>query len=188
MKFTRAKTFPGGVLGEHSNLINAIEKSLEAIAAGHGINFIHSNNSITITTYKGSGVGGGSGPHAFKIYAAIDADTKLFSGQVLGGTAQTLGGTPKVYIDTPFTNLNENTYVWLRYRNVDSNYVEIGEWDDDIHFGSLADMAAFTAPQDLIYEIGFISESYSRNVRQDHKGNIVMPAISNVVDVQTELP
>ena len=41
---------------------------------------------------------------------------------------------------------------------------------------------------DLVFEIGRISKKYYRNVRQDHKGNIVMPAISNVVDIQTQLP
>jgi hypothetical protein len=49
-------------------------------------------------------------------------------------------------------------------------------------------MADYTAPHDLVFEIGRISKRYYRNVRQDHKGNIVMPAISNVVDIQTQLP
>jgi hypothetical protein len=49
-------------------------------------------------------------------------------------------------------------------------------------------MADYTAPHDLVFEIGRISKEYSGNVRQGHKGNIVMPAISNVVDIQTQLP
>jgi hypothetical protein len=49
-------------------------------------------------------------------------------------------------------------------------------------------MLAYDAPEYLLFEIACVSEDYSRNVRQGHEGNIVMPAIANVVDVQTQLP
>lgn len=135
-------------------------------------------------------MGGGSREedYSFKITATKDDATGLFDVNVLGGTAQTLGGAVHVFDDAEFANASEGDHVWLVYHNVDQNFVEIGTWEPSIQIGTKADMLAFIAPQELVFEIGKISSDYSRGVRQDHKGNVVMPAISNIVDIQTKLP
>ena len=129
----------------------------------------------------------GEGDYAFKITAVMDQN-KTFTVKVLGGTAQTLGGTPYIYDDEELVNVEEGWHIYVVYENLDSSYTEYGEWSPGIKASSAADMANYTAPHDLVFEIGRISKEYIGNVRQDHKGNIVMPAISNVVDIQTQLP
>jgi len=134
------------------------------------------------------GEGGGS-DYAFKITAVMDQN-KTFTVKVLGGTAQTLGGTPYIYDDEELVNVKEGWHIYVVYENLEPSpsYTEYGEWRPGIKASSAADMANYTAPHDLVFEIGRISKEYIGNVRQDHKGNIVMPAISNVVDIQTQLP
>ena len=135
------------------------------------------------------------GDYAFKITAVENLDGNgdpydppQFTVNVLGGSAQTLGGTPYIYDDEELVNVEEGWHIYVVYENLDSSYTEYGEWSPGIKASSAADMANYTAPHDLVFEIGRISKEYIGNVRQDHKGNIVMPAISNVVDIQTQLP
>lgn len=131
---------------------------------------------------------GGDGDFAFKITAVYDDVSELFVVNVLGGAAQTLGGEPHLYEDVEISGVNDGSYICLVYQNVDSNYVEVGEWDVDIHAWSGTDIATHVPPKELVFVIGRVSSKYSKNVRQDHKGAVIMPAISNVVDVQTQLP
>jgi hypothetical protein len=136
----------------------------------------------------GGGDGGGSTEdYAFKVTAVMNQN-KTFTVNVLGGTAQTLGGTPYIYDDEELVNVEEGWHIYVVYKNLDPSYTEHGEWMQGIKASSAAVMANYTAPHDLVFEIGRISKEYIGNVRQDHKGNIVMPAISNVVDIQTQLP
>lgn len=137
------------------------------------------------------------GDYAFKITAveALDVngdpyDPPKFTVKVLGGTAQTLGGTPHFYEDVEIPDAEDGDYIFLRYQNVDdSNWTEIGTWDSDVHHGTAAYIEnTGGAPFDLIFVIGRVGSDYAGFVRQDHKGGIVMPAISNVVDIQTQLP
>lgn len=134
-------------------------------------------------------VRGGGGDYAFKVTAVMDQN-KTFTVKVLGGTAQTLGGTPYIYDDEELVNVEEGWHIYVVYENLEpsQSYTEYGEWRPGIKASSAADMADYTAPHDLVFEIARISKEYNGNVRQDHKGNIVMPAISNVVDIQTKLP
>lgn len=129
------------------------------------------------------------GDYAFKVTAVINQN-KTFTVNVLGGTAQTLGGTPYIYDDEELGNVEEGWHIYVVYENLEPypSYTEYGEWMPGIKASSAAVMAIYTAPHDLVFEIGRISKEYIGNVRQDHKGNIVMPAISNVVDIQTKLP
>lgn len=146
----------------------------------------------------GNGVGGGTeGDYAFKITATENMDENgdpydppKFTVNVLGGTAQTLGGTPYVYDDEELSDVEEGWHIYVVYENLEPapSFTEYGEWRPGIKASSETDMADYMAPHDLVFEIGRISKKYYRNVRQDHKGNIVMPAISNVVDIQTQLP
>ena len=147
----------------------------------------------------GNGVGGGGteGDYAFKLSATENMDENgdpydppKFTVNVLGGTAQTLGGTPYVYDDEELSDVEEGWHIYVVYENLEPapSFTEYGEWRPGIKASSAADMADYTAPHDLVFEIGRISKKYSGNVRQGHKGNIVMPAISNVVDIQTQLP
>lgn len=148
--------------------------------------------------YWGPGDGGDSeGDYAFKITATEELDGNgdpydppKFTVNVLGGTAQTLGGTPYIYYDKKLVNVKEGWHIYVVYQNLESSssYTEYGEWRPGIKASSAADMLNYTAPHDLVFEIGRISKEYIGNVRQGHKGNIVMPAISNVVDIQTQLP
>ena len=144
----------------------------------------------------GNSVGGG-GDYAFKLSATENMDGNgdpydppRFTVNVLGGTAQTLGGTPYVYDDEELSDVEEGWHIYVVYENLEPapSFTEYGEWRPGIKASSETDMADYTAPHDLVFEIGRISKEYYRNVRQDHKGNIVMPAISNVVDIQTQLP
>ena len=137
------------------------------------------------------------GDYAFKITATEELDGNgdpydppKFTVNVLGGTAQTLGGTPYVYDDEELSDVEEGWHIYVVYENLEPapSFTEYGEWRPGIKASSETDMAVYTAPHDLVFEIGRISKEYYRNVRQDHKGNIVMPAISNVVDIQTQLP
>jgi hypothetical protein len=186
MKFKRVRKFTGGVLGEMSEATNAVQKSLEKIRAVSPIRFIHENNSIAISARSGE-KGGSTEDYAFKVTAVMNQN-KTFTVNVLGGTAQTLGGTPYIYDDEELVNVEEGWHIYVVYKNLDPSYTEHGEWMQGIKASSAADMANYTAPHDLVFEIGRISKEYIGNVRQDHKGNIVMPAISNVVDIQTQLP
>jgi hypothetical protein len=143
----------------------------------------------------GNGVGGTEGDYAFKLSATENMDENgdpydppRFTVNVLGGTAQTLGGTPYVYGDEELSNVEEGWHIYVVYENLAPSFTEYGEWRPGIKASSETDMADYTAPHDLVFEIGRISKKYSGNVRQGHKGNIVMPAISNVVDIQTQLP
>ena len=148
--------------------------------------------------YWGPGDGGDSeGDYAFKLSATENMDGNgdpydppQFTVNVLGGTAQTLGGTPYVYDDEELSNVEEGWHIYVVYENLEPapSFTEYGEWRPGIKASSKTDMADYTAPRDLVFEIGRISKEYSGNVRQGHKGNIVMPAISNVVDIQTQLP
>ncbi len=140
---------------------------------------------------------GGEGDYAFKITATENMDENgdpydppRFTVNVLGGTAQTLGGTPYVYDDEELSDVEEGWHIYVVYENLEPapSFTEYGEWRPGIKASSETDMADYTAPHDLVFEIGRISKEYSGNVRQGHKGNIVMPAISNVVDIQTQLP
>lgn len=139
--------------------------------------------------YWGEGGNITEGDYAFKVTAVMDQN-KTFTVNVLGGTAQTLGGTPYIYDDEELGNVEEGWHIYVVYENLEPSpsYTEYGEWRPGIKASSAADMADYTAPRDLVFEIGRISKEYIGNVRQDHKGNIVMPAISNVVDIQTKLP
>lgn len=137
------------------------------------------------------------GDYAFKITATEELDGNgdpydppKFTVNVLGGTAQTLGGTPYVYDDEELSDVEEGWHIYVVYENLEPSpsFTEYGEWRPGIKASSETDMADYTAPHDLVFEIGRISKEYSGNVRQGHKGNIVMPAISNVVDIQTQLP
>jgi len=137
------------------------------------------------------------GDYAFKITATEELDGNgdpydppKFTVKVLGGTAQTLGGTPYVYDDEELSDVEEGWHIYVVYENLEPapSFTEYGEWRPGIKASSETDMADYTAPRDLVFEIGRISKEYSGNVRQGHKGNIVMPAISNVVDIQTQLP
>jgi hypothetical protein len=188
MKFKRVRKFTGGVLGEMSEATNAVQKSLEKIRAVSPIRFIHENNSIAISARSGE-KGGSTGDYAFKVTAVINQN-KTFTVNVLGGTAQTLGGTPHFYEDAEIPDAEDGDYIFLRYQNVDSNWIEVGTWDSDVHYGTAAyiENTYGGAPFDLIFVIGRVGSDYAGFVRQDHKGNIVMPAISNVVDIQTQLP
>lgn len=189
MKFKRVRKFTGGVLGEMSEATNAVQKSLEKIRAVSPIRFIHENNSIAISARSEEKGGGSTEDYAFKVTAVINQN-KTFTVNVLGGTAQTLGGTPYIYDDEELVNVEEGWHIYVVYENLEPSpsYTEYGEWRPGIKASSAADMANYTAPRDLVFEIGRISKEYIGNVRQDHKGNIVMPAISNVVDIQTKLP
>jgi hypothetical protein len=132
--------------------------------------------------------GGSSEDYAFKVTATKDDATGLFEVKVLGGTAQVFGGTPNVYSDTDFTGIVDGEHIFVAFHMCDSSFVEVGTWEADIKHGDDATMLAYDAPEYLLFEIACVSEDYSRNVRQGHEGNIVMPAIANVVDVQTQLP
>ena len=143
------------------------------------------------------GSGGTEGDYAFKLSATENMDENgdpydppRFTVNVLGGTAQTLGGTPYIYDDEELSDVEEGWHIYVVYENLEPapSFTEYGEWRPGIKASSKTDMADYTAPHDLVFEIGRISKEYYRNVRQDHKGNIVMPAISNVVDIQTQLP
>lgn len=149
------------------------------------------------TIWIPEGGSGTEGDYAFKITATENMDGNgdpydppRFTVNVLGGTAQTLGGTPYVYDDEELSDVEEGWHIYVVYENLEPapSFTEYGEWRPGIKASSETDMADYTAPHDLVFEIGRISKEYYRNVRQDHKGNIVMPAISNVVDIQTQLP
>lgn len=125
--------------------------------------------------------------YGFKI-TATEEQGGTFTVTVLGGTAQTLGGSPHLYEDTEILGVDDGDYICVNYQNVDSQYIEFGEWDANIHAWNASTIANHYAPKELVFVLGRVGEAYSSNVRQDHKGGIVMPAISNVVDIQTQLP
>ena len=197
MRFLRTTRYPGGALGEITNAIAEIQSSLEQLKAVYPIHLRAQGNSASIE-FIGDYYGGGSeGNYAFKLSATENMDGNgdpydppKFTVNVLGGTAQTLGGTPYVYDDEELSNVEEGWHIYVVYENLEPSpsFTEYGEWRPGIKASSKTDMADYTAPHDLVFEIGRISKEYYRNVRQDHKGNIVMPAISNVVDIQTQLP
>ena len=133
--------------------------------------------------------------YAFKITAVENLDGNgdpydppQFTVKVLGGPAQTLGGSPHLYEDTEIPSVVDGDYICVKYYNVDANYIEVGDWDADIHAWDADTIESYYSPQNLVFVLGRVGKAYSSNVRQDHKGGIVMPAISNVVDIQTQLP
>ncbi len=196
MRFLRTTRYPGGALGEITNAIAEIQSSLEQLKAVYPILLRAQGNSASIE-FIGYYGGGSEGDYAFKLSATENMDGNgepydppKFTVNVLGGSAQTLGGTPYIYDDEELVNVEEGWHIYVVYENLEPSpsYTEYGEWRPGIKASSAADMANYTAPHDLVFEIGRISKEYSGNVRQGHKGNIVMPAISNVVDIQTQLP
>lgn len=196
MKFLRTTRYPGGALGEITNAIAEIQSSLEQLKAVYPIHLRAQGNSASIE-FIGDYGGDTEGNYAFEITATENMDENgdpydppRFTVNVLGGTAQTLGGTPYVYDDEELSNVEEGWHIYVVYENLEPapSFTEYGEWRPGIKASSETDMADYMAPHDLVFEIGRISKKYYRNVRQDHKGNIVMPAISNVVDIQTQLP
>jgi hypothetical protein len=196
MKFLRTTRYPGGALGEITNAIAEIQSSLEQLKAVYPILLRAQGNSASIE-FVGYYGGDTEGDYAFKLSATENMDENgdpydppQFTVNVLGGTAQTLGGTPYIYDDEELVNVEEGWHIYVVYENLEPapSFTEYGEWRPGIKASSEADMADYTAPHDLVFEIGRISKKYSGNVRQGHKGNIVMPAISNVVDIQTQLP
>jgi len=196
MKFLRTTRYPGGALGEITNAIAEIQSSLEQLKAVYPIHLRAQGNSASIE-FLGYYGGDTEGNYAFEITATENMDENgdpyyppRFTVNVLGGTAQTLGGTPYVYDDEELSDVEEGWHIYVVYENLEPapSFTEYGEWRPGIKASSETDMADYTAPHDLVFEIGRISKKYYRNVRQDHKGNIVMPAISNVVDIQTQLP
>lgn len=193
MKFGKVKRYPGGALGNITRAIAEIQASLEQLKAVYPIHLRPQGNSATIE-FTGDRGGSSEGPYAFRITArpALDVDGLRIEGKytvtVLGGTAQTFGGSVKTYENTTLNEVPDGEYIYLRYQNVDGDYEEVGEWDTDIHHGDETELAGFSPPQDLVFSLGRIDSSLFNAVRQDHKGNVVMPAISNVVDIQTALP
>ena len=196
MKFLRTTRYPGGALGEITNAIAEIQSSLEQLKAVYPIHLRAQGNSASIE-FIGYYGGDTEGNYAFEITATENMDENgdpydppRFTVNVLGGTAQTLGGTPYVYDDEELSNVEEGWHIYVVYENLEPapSFTEYGEWRPGIKASSETDMADYMAPHDLVFEIGRISKKYSGNVRQGHKGNIVMPAISNVVDIQTQLP
>jgi len=182
------------------NAVGAFLNGIQVVGNGH-VEWSRGRKSITIHVDEPDSFGGGGnsteGDYAFKITATEELDGNgdpydppQFTVNVLGGTAQTLGGTPYIYDDEELVNVEEGWHIYVVYENLEPSppYTEYGEWRPGIKASSAADMANYTAPHDLVFEIGRISKEYIGNVRQDHKGNIVMPAISNVVDIQTQLP
>lgn len=176
------------------NAISQVEADVSVLKAQ--VEEIDGDYPCMIPGIPGGG-GGTEGDYAFKITATENMDENgdpydppRFTVNVLGGTAQTLGGTPHVYDDEELSNVEEGWHIYVVYENLEPapSFTEYGEWRPGIKASSKTDMADYTAPHDLVFEIGRISKEYYRNVRQDHKGNIVMPAISNVVDIQTQLP
>ena len=196
MRFLRTRRYPGGALGEITKAIAEIQSSLEQLKAVYPILLRDQGNSASIE-FIGDYGGDTEGNYAFEITATENMDENgdpydppRFTVNVLGGTAQTLGGTPYVYDDEELSDVEEGWHIYVVYENLEPapSFTEYGEWRPGIKASSETDMADYTAPHDLVFEIGRISKEYYRNVRQDHKGNIVMPAISNVVDIQTQLP
>ena len=195
MKFLRTRRYPGGALGEITKAIAEIQSSLEQLKAVYPILLRDQGNSASIE-FIGDYGGYTEGNYAFKIRNGKHGRQRRsirpapFTVNVLGGTAQTLGGTPYVYDDEELSDVEEGWHIYVVYENLEPapSFTEYGEWRPGIKASSETDMADYTAPHDLVFEIGRISKKYYRNVRQDHKGNIVMPAISNVVDIQTQLP
>ena len=197
MKFLRTRRYPGGALGEITKAIAEIQSSLEQLKAVYPILLRDQGNSASIEFIGDYGGGDTEGNYAFKLSATENMDGNgdpydppKFTVKVLGGTAQTLGGTPYIYDDEELSDVEEGWHIYVVYENLEPapSFTEYGEWRPGIKASSAADMADYTAPHDLVFEIGRISKEYIGNVRQDHKGNIVMPAISNVVDIQTQLP
>ena len=197
MKFLRTRRYPGGALGEITKAIAEIQSSLEQLKAVYPILLRDQGNSASIEFIGDYGSGDTEGNYAFKLSATENMDGNgdpydppKFTVKVLGGTAQTLGGTPYIYDDEELSDVEEGWHIYVVYENLEPapSFTEYGEWRPGIKASSAADMADYTAPHDLVFEIGRISKEYIGNVRQDHKGNIVMPAISNVVDIQTQLP
>lgn len=180
--------FTGGN-GRLARIEKALDKVIAFVAGISGENGIGvrgtAAGSIVIYKSREEYVEPDSG---FKIKASYDSQSKTFSGKVLGGSAKTLGGNVELYENYDFTGASDGDYVYLVYKNVDASYVEVGTWDPDIHIGNAAAIAAYSAPQDLVFVIGRIGSDYVKNVRQDHRGAIIMPPISNVVDIQTQLP
>ena len=177
------------------NAISQVEADVSVLKAQ--VEEIDGDYPCMIPGIPGGGGGGTEGDYAFKITATENMDGNgdpydppRFTVNVLGGTAQTLGGTPYVYDDEELSDVEEGWHIYVVYENLEPapSFTEYGEWRPGIKASSETDMADYTAPHDLVFEIGRISKKYYRNVRQDHKGNIVMPAISNVVDIQTQLP
>lgn len=120
--------------------------------------------------------------YAFKITAKKNKDGS-FKVNVAGGTAQTIGGAIKTYNAIEIDGIEENSHVYLAYHMMDSSYNEVGEWDDEIHVGEIES----DPPEYLVYGLGIISTEYANNVLVGHEGNVVMPAVSNVVDIQMGL-
>ncbi len=187
-----------GMLRNVAAWMNQVGRFLNGMSIIGGVTS-RKNGTITfsVTPRQHGGDGCTEGDYAFKITATEELDGNgdpydppKFTVNVLGGTAQTLGGTPYVYDDEELSDVEEGWHIYVVYENLEPSpsFTEYGEWRPGIKASSETDMADYTAPHDLVFEIGRISKEYSGNVRQGHKGNIVMPAISNVVDIQTQLP
>ena len=136
--------------------------------------------------------------YGFKVMAAPvpvedrdNEDVPEYIVTVINGTAQVFGGMPwapagngQKYI---FPNkIVEGSWIVIRYSAFDiSTLVETGIWS----INAYATMEAYdgSAPSTLFFPIAQIGADFNSCVNQLHKGAIVMPAISNVVDLQGQV-
>lgn len=118
MKFTRAKRYKGGALGDITRRINEIQKSLESLRAILPIRFQNENNSLAIG-YDGSGAGGGGYVYRsyFRLVAVdeatvgITAGSSTYSGSGYCGAVKINGDL--IWVDVSSQSVSAEGYVWL---------------------------------------------------------------------------
>lgn len=97
---------------------------------------------------------------------------------VKAGTAQFWGGAVKTYAEADLGAAVDGNYVFARLALA-------AGWDDDLSYG---DMDGQDADEEIFIPIALTTQDEDEiwNVVQMHWGNIVIPAVTNAVDVQSQ--
>jgi len=184
-----------GIVAQMEKVIDTHSYFLENIKAGAGVVITkNADGGITIESNGGSGGTVAEGDYAFKVYAVEtdsvnwnDSEIPEYEVRILNGTAQVFGGTPWALCGTSQSVTLESAvvngqFICIQYEAFNpSTYAEIGDWSLVV-LDTMED--AEEAPATMTFAIAQIGDEFANNVNQMHKGNIVMPSVSNVVDIQ----
>lgn len=187
-----------GIVAEMEKVLDSHSYFLENIKAGAGVVITkNAEGGITIDSYGGGNGAADNGVYGFKVVATPTASgtwatsgTMEFNVSIYNGTAQTFGGDVWELCEPPeqvleYANpVEDGSWIVVQYEAYNSGtFEEIGEWNYDV----LETLPTSGAPQKLTFPIAQVGSSYNNYVNQMHKGAIVMPAISNIVDLQGQI-
>ncbi|MBQ9344054.1 MAG: hypothetical protein IJT88_02430 [Kiritimatiellae bacterium] len=167
-----------GRLSRLEATLDRLVRFCAGLRGGRGISVDFTARGEPVVSYTGNGGGGGFANYGFRVW--VDSAGKV---QVAAGTAQVWGGAVTAYAATTNNGLGAAVNGHFVYAVCDLT-VSPPEWYTPLEYD---DMDQQPAGDQLWIPIAQTTGSSQAGwtVTQLHWGNIVVPALANVVDVQS---